>query len=146
MRNFSGLSLMLSPQLTSKAKTENPHPWHLLSSTDSLKCRFVEREFENNNNKKTVMISPTGSTWRRWLYGFWVLQFFLKIGTRAFAAVYFFGGICDTHGGQRTTCWSWFFPPTACIPGTDWADVPLQAEPCHQPWIFVLYRIRLHTG
>lgn len=94
MRNFSGLSLMLPPQLTSKAKTENPHPWHLLSSTDSLKYRFIEREFKNNNNKRTAMISPTGFPWRRWLCGFWVLQFFLKIGTRAFAVVYFFGGIC----------------------------------------------------
>lgn len=58
MRNFSGLSLMLSPQLTSKVKTENPHPWHLLSSTDSLKCRLVERGFENNNNRKNSNDKP----------------------------------------------------------------------------------------
>lgn len=58
MRNFSGLSLMLSPQLTSKVKTENPHPWHLLSSTDSLKCRLVEHGFENNNNRKNSNDKP----------------------------------------------------------------------------------------
>lgn len=133
-----------------KRRLKIPSPRHLLSSTDSLKYRFTEREFENNNNnKKNSNDKPTGFTWRRWLCGFWVLQFFLKTGTRVLWLFISLGHLCTTvmHmgvKGQHAGVGSFLLPHAS--QGLDAAEAPFQAKPCRQPWVFILYRIRPHTG
>ena len=115
----------------------------------SLKYKFIEREFENNNNNRKNSNKPNGFAWRTWLCGFWVLQFFLKTGTRVLWLFISLGHLCTIvmhMGGKGQLAGVGSFLLLHASQGLDAAEAPFHAEPCRQPWVFILYRIRPHTG